>query len=484
MIAANKTKIILMALISVSFLLTSCQKTNESTGKEEVDALEEKLNQNYLDTSSTTYGEEFYEKIPLSVNRVEGNYIKTTSPDGQIIISESIEIETNNSFGGATNFEKHYLTVGENPVARYMKVYNNGLNRKIVVQEGEKPQGDTLLKKAINFKPSVAYYSFYYHVEPIWGKHDLPNIIVGTTWGKFNDAKINDLSNRKEKLIQEVAKILYQEHAFPLMKLWKWHVTGEYQKDANGYSKENLFNKYALSDEAKKKVTERIDKIESLNTEIKNLENENSEEDLITLLSKPDKVYKNGNIEYFTQKGITTQALTGEDVFARYQEIMTHLKESQDSQKPLLEGIIESFKEIKDNRGKTVIVLTGYRKIDPTTGFVAGEPSYIEFRIYPPPFRKLTYNQIKNRIQEIKKEIKKREGKQDATLPYFKTMEYIQKEKEILEETLTIGPKNNLQMIVYLPEILLYHSGNFIESYTYKYDPKKGNEAEFFSGSK
>lgn len=461
-----------MMLIFVSLFLASCQKTNEPSGKEETEGLEE--------VKQNSYGEESYGKISLSITRSEGNYSKTTSPDGQIIISESIEIETNNSFGGATNFERHYLTVGENPVDRYMKVYNDGLNRRFVVQEGEKPQGDTLLKKAINFKPSVAYYSFYYHVEPIWGKQDLPNIIVRTTWDKFNDARINDLSNRKEKLTKELAKILYQEHAFPLMKLWKWHVTGEYQKDAKGYSKENLFNKYALSDEAKKKVTERIDKIESLNTEIRHLENENSEEEFITLLSKPDKVYKNGNIEYVTQKGITSQPLTGKDVFARHREIMNHLKESQYSLKPLLEGIIESFKEIKDNWGKTVIVLTGYSRVDPKTGFVEGDPYYIEFRIYPPPFRKLTYHQINGRIQEIEKEIKKRKGKQEANLPYFETLEYIQKEKEILEETLTTGPKNNLQMIVYLPEILLYHSGNFIESYTYKYDPEKRKRSGVF----
>ncbi len=485
MIAANKTKIILMVLISVSFLLTSCQKTNEPSGKEEVDALKEELNQNYLDTSSTTYGEEFYEKIPLSVNRVEGNYIKTTSPDGQIIISESIVVEIKNSFGGATKFEKLNLTVGKNPISKYMKVYKDGLNRRIILQEGEEPQENVLLKKAINFKPTVTYYNFYYYGEPYWGKYGIPDIIIRTTWGKFNNAKINDLSIRKEKLTKEVAEILYHERVFPLVKLWKWYVTGEYQKDA-ALSKENLFNKYNFSNEAKNKIAERISKIESINTETKVIENENIEEEFITLLSKPDKVYKNGNIKYFTQKGITNQPVTGKDVFARYQEILKHLKKSQDSQKPLLEGIIESFKEIKDNRGKTVIVLTGYSKVDPKTGFVEGDPYYIEFRIYPPPFRKLTYNQINVRIQEIEKEIKKRKGKQEADLPYFKTLEYMQKEKEILGKMIKDWSShiNEPQLIVYLPEILLYHSGTFIESYTYKYDPKKGNEADFFRGLK
>lgn len=481
---AYRIKIILMMLMSVSFLFTSCQKTNESGGKEEFESFEEKFNHNSSDTRLTIYGEESYEKIPLSVNRIESNYRKTTSPDGQIIISEDIDVETKNSFGGATNFEKLHLTVGENPVCRYMKVYKDGSNRRIILQEGEEPQGDTLLKKAINFKPTVTYYSFYYHGEPYWGKYGIPDIIVRTTWGDVNDTKINELSIRKEKLTKVVAEILYQEHVFPLVKLWKWYITGEYQKDADGLSKEKLFTKYALSNEAKKKIEERISKIESLNTETKNLENENIEEEFITLLSKPDKVYKNGNVEYFMQKGITTQPLTGEDIFARYQEILNHLKESQDSQKPLLEGIIESFKEIKDNQGKTVIVLTGYSKIDPKTGFVEGEPSYIEFRIYPPPFRKLTYNQIKGRIQEIEKEIKKGEGKNEATLAYFKTLEYIQKEKEILEEILKIGPKTNSRLIVYLPEILLYHSGTAVETYTYKYDPKKGNEADSFRGFK
>ncbi len=468
----------------VSFLFASCQKTNEPNGKKEVEALEEEFNNNSSDPRLTISGEEFYEKIPLSVNRIEGNYRITTSPDGQIIISENIDVETKNSFGGATNFKKLYLTVGKNPISKYMKVFKDDLNRSIVLEEGEEPQGDTLLKKAINFKPTVTYYSFYSHGEHYLGKYDLPDIIVRTTWDKFNDAKINKLNVRKEKLTKEVAEILYQERAFPLMKLWKWYVTGEYQKDADGCSKEKLFNKYALSNEAKKKVAERISKIESLNTETKNLENENIEEEFITLLSKPDKVYKNGNIEYFTQKGITTQPLTGKDVFARHQEILNHLKECQDSQKPLLEGIIESFKGIKDNLGKTVIVLTGYSKIDPTTGFVEGDPYYIEFRIYPPPFKKLTYNQIKGRIQEIEREIKKREGKKEVDLPYVKTLEYIQKEKEILEETFKIGPKDNPQLIVYLPEILLYHAGIANETYTYRYDPKKGNEADFFRGLK
>lgn len=462
MAAADNKIIILTVLMFVSFLFSSCRKTNEHSGKEEV--------------------EKYYENIPLSVNRIEGNYKITTSPDVQLIISEDIDLETKNSFGGATNFKRLYLTVGKNPISKYMKVFKDDLNRSIVIEEGEEPQGDTLLKKAANFKPTVTYYNFYSHDEHYLGKNDLPDIIVRTTWDKFNDPKTNKSNVSREKLTEEIAEALYQERAFPLMKLWKRYVTGEYQKDADSCSKEKLFDKYALSDKDRKKVAEIISRIESLNTETKNFENENIEEEFITLLSKPDKVYKNGNIEYFTQKGVTTQPLTGKDVFARHQAILNSLKKCQDLQKPLLEGIIESFKEIKDNRGKTVIVLTGYSKVDPKTGFVEGEPYYIEFRIYPPPFRKLTYNQIKNRIQEIKIEIEKRESKEDMDLPYVKTFEYIQKEKEILEETIKIDPKNNPQLIVYLPEVLLYHAGIAEETYTYRYDPKKGNEAELFRG--
>lgn len=473
---ANKIKIILMMLMSVSLLFLSCKKTNRPDVKGKFDSPVEKVNQNSLDTRSTIYGEELYEKIPLSVTRIEGNHRRTTSPDGQITISESIVVETSNSFGGASTFEKQYLTVGKKPVARYMKVYKDSLNRKIVLQEGEEPQGDTLLKKAINFKPTVTYY-FYYHDGHYLDKYGVPDIIVRTTWGNFNDTKINGLNIRKE-----IAEMLYQKDVFHLVKLWRWYVTEEYQKDAEDFTKEKLFTKYALSNEAKNEIVQKINKIESLNAQIKKLENE--KEEFITLLSKLDKVYKNGNVEYFTQKGITTQPLTGEDVFVRYQEILNRLKESQNSQRPLLEGIIESFKEIKDNWGKTVITLTGYSKIDHKTGFVQGNPSYIEFRIYPPPFRKLTYKQIKGRIQEVEKEIKKREGKKEISLPYFKTREYLQKEKEILEEILKIDQKNNQQFIVYLPEILFYHSGIFIESYTYRYDPKKGKEAEFFRGLK
>lgn len=386
---------ILTALMFVIFSFTSCQRTKEYSEKKEVWALKEEFKQDSSGTRLKIYGKEFYEEIRLSINQIEGNYRKTTSPDGQIIISEGINVETNNSLGGTTTFEKIYLTVGENPVARYMKVYKDGLDRRVILQEGEEPQGDTLLKKAINFKPIVTYYNYY--GDPYFSNYGISNIIVKTIWNNFNNK-----------------------------------IEGEF----------------------------------------------------ITCFSKAVKLYKNGNIEYLTQKGITTQPLTGKNEFSRYQEILTRLKGSQDTQKPLLEGIIEFFKEIKDNLGKTVIVLTGYSKIDPNTGFAEGEPLYIEFRIYPPPFRKLTYNQIKGRIQEIEKEVKKWKHKKDATLPYFKTMEYIQKEKEILEKTLKIGPQNNTQLIVYLPEILFYHSGIAEETYTYRYDPKKGNVANSFRGLK
>ena len=89
--AAEYNKIIILTvLMLVSFLFSSCRKTNEPAGKEE--------------------DEKIYENIPLSVNRIEGNYRITTSPDVQLIISEDIDLETTNSFGGATNFKRLYLT--------------------------------------------------------------------------------------------------------------------------------------------------------------------------------------------------------------------------------------------------------------------------------------------------------------------------------------------------------------------------------------
>ncbi|MCX5800492.1 MAG: hypothetical protein NTX17_03805 [Candidatus Eisenbacteria bacterium] len=401
------------------------------------------------------------------------------------MISESVVVEAHNSFNGVTEFEKINLTVGRHPISKYRRVHKDDLGRTVVLEEGEEPPEDILVEQATNFKPTLTYYRFYSDCEYSLGRCELPEMIVRTTWDDSSDKRIRDLSIRKETLTREVAEVLHHDGPFSLAKLWRWYIMAEYQKDANECSREHLFNKYSPSTKAREEVAVRIRIIDSINVAVKNLDNQNIRREFIALLSKPDSVYGNGNTEYYTQRVITTQPLTGKDVFHCYHEILNHLRESQYSHSPLLDGIIESFKEIKDDRGNTVIVLTGYSVVDPKTGFVAGAPRYIEFRVFPPPFRVLTRSQISSRIEQVEKQLERGVGEDEIGLPYFETLEYMQKEKEILEEMIEEWSlTNEPQMIVYLPEILLFHAGIPIESYTYKYDPQKGNGADHYVGLK
>jgi len=419
----------------------------------------------------------YIEKVPLLDTLPEGNYKKITSPDGHIIIKESIDLETINSFGGTTSFEKLNITIGKIPVAKYLKVFKDSLERNVILMEGELPKGNTLEEKAINFKPDVTSYLYYYDKKSNIFRYDIADIIVGTVFGNFNNNNINELENEKEKLTKELSLILSKERVFFLKRMWRY-IKREYQQDVKNLSVKNIFDKYNLKDEDKKKVEDIIRKIQNLNTKIGYIRSDKSEKEYIHKISKTDKIYNNGNVEYLTQKGVTTQSLTGKNEFDRYKEISIHLHKSQNSQKPPLDGISESYKEINDNSGKNIIVLTGYNKVNRVTGFVEGEPYYIEFRIYPPPFRKLTRDQIMERIKEIEEEINNEEWGKSTDLPYFKTQEYIQNEKEILEESLKNSQNNNAYFIVYLPEILLYYAGIAVESYTYKYDPKKSMVTE------
>ena len=91
---------------------------------------------------------------------------------------------------------------------------------------------------------------------------------------------------------------------------------------------------------------------------------------------------------------------------------------------------LQLTRQIKAESSAAVIVLSGYTQLDNTTGFAEGDPRYIEFRLYPPPFRVFAPREIEGRIQEIDRELESRDGEEETGLSHVKTSAYMKMERE------------------------------------------------------
>lgn len=322
---------------------------------------------------------------------MEGQTTILASPNDRIIIRESIVIEKSNSFGGSTSFDKLNITTSEPILSKYRKIHKDDLNRRIVLEEGGQPKGQTMERQAVNFEPTVIYYSFFGNVK---NGCELPELVVRTT-------RNNDQISKRE---------------------------------------------------------------------------------IISSVSRTGCSFKNGNTEYYVQKGLSQEPLSCTDIYSCHREISDHLKERRNARKPILDFVSESFKEIRNHRGNTLIVLSGYPRIDNTTGFPEGDPRWIEFRLYPPPFRVLKRVEIEDRIQEIDRELGDRNGEGKTGLSHVKTTAYLREESGILKEALKEPIVINGRHLIYFPEILFFHSGIMSTSYTYVYDKGKGTQAHMFVG--
>lgn len=204
--------------------------------------------------------------------------------------------------------------------------------------------------------------------------------------------------------------------------------------------------------------------------------------EVITLASKHEQSFSNGNTEYSVQKGFNREALTCTHIYLCYKEIAANIAKKRNERKPILDIIVKSFKEIKNRYGNTVIIVSG-AKIDSVTGFPKGNPRYLEFHFYAPPFRIITLNEIEARVQEIERELDNRNGKEETGLAHIKKTEYIREERGLLEQVLKDSARKDVRhLVVYLPEILFFHAGIMSCSYTYEYDASKGTQAHSFVG--
>lgn len=384
----DTTRLLSASLALVGFLSGSCA----DNGKEDFLSLGERFPHSSYHAREAIRGEAPYNQTPLSVAHMEGKTKIITSPNGRITISESIVIEERNAFGGSTSFEKLNLTTSAPLISKYRKVHKDHLDRTIVLEESSvQPEGRILERQAVNFQPTVIYYSFF------GGCGDscaLPEMIVMTT-------RMNDHGAKNE---------------------------------------------------------------------------------VISLASKHEQSFSNGNTEYSVQKGFNREALTCTHIYLCHEEIAANIAKKRSEHKPILDFIVKSFKEIKNRHGNTVIIISG-ASIDSATGFPKGNPQYIEFRFYPPPFRILTLTEIEARFQEVNRELNNRNGKEETGLAHVKTTAYIREERDLLEKVLKESVKKNVRhLVVYLPEILFFHAGIMSYSYTYKYDASKGTQAHLFVG--